>query len=219
MNMNIFNLFKIFYMSLKKKKSVPIGKRFNRLIILKEVATKKNHRRVLVKCDCGVQKEVNLCDLKSGYTQSCGCLQKELRTTHGLRRTHFYYIFQNILQRCNNEKNTAYKNYGDRGIKNEWKNFEEFKNDMYESYLKHCKEFGRENTSIDRLDNNGNYNKENCSFATMAEQSNNRRNNRFITFNGETLTIAQWARRMKLKTGFIHYRLINNISIEKILTI
>jgi len=83
--------------------------------------------------------------------------------------------FCNMKQRCNNPNATGYKNYGGRGIKVLWKSFQEFKNDMYESYVEHACKYGDYNTTIDRINNDGHYCKENCRWATMKEQRANSR--------------------------------------------
>lgn len=89
----------------------------------------------------------------------------------------FKLCFTNIKQRCNNKNYNKFKYYGWRWIKCEWSSFEEFKNDMYESFLTHCKEFWEKQTTIDRIDVNWNYCKNNCRWATFIEQNNNKRNN------------------------------------------
>jgi len=140
------------------------------------------------KCDCGNEVKNRMSLVLYGNSQSCGCLQrkrcKEAITTHGLSRHHkhkrFYSIFNGIKQRCNNPKKDCYINYGGRGIKisDEWSLFEGFYSDMYESYVSHVEKFGEMNTTIDRIDVDRNYCKENCKWSTRREQSLNRRINK-----------------------------------------
>lgn len=136
------------------------------------------------KCDCGTESAVSGTALRTGASKSCGCLTREVnsvrRKSHGMTNTKFYKAWQNMLDRCNNENSVSYKDYGGRGIfiYDRWAAFENFKEDMYESYLKHVESFGAKNTSIDRINNNEGYSKENCRWATSKIQMRNRRMDR-----------------------------------------
>lgn len=141
---------------------------------------------------------------------------------HWLRtwKNRFSRIYQWIKRRCNNPNDAAYPNYGGRWIKCERNNIEEFYNDMYPSYIDHIKEYGEEDTTIDRIDNDKNYCKENCRRATMKEQQNNRSNNKFYIINWEEFSIWQFAEKYWISRGTAARRLMQrekwNISFESL---
>lgn len=130
---------------------------------------------------------------------------------HGMRHTRFYNIWCGVKKRCQNENSQNYSNYGGRGIKicEEWNEFDGFKNDMYESYLKHVEEHGELNTSIERIDNDGNYCVENCKWATRKEQNRNTRQVKLYEYKGEMLDLAEIARREGMNYRTLRSRLFD----------
>src|SRR3990167_9628811 len=110
--------------------------------------------------------------------------------TDGMTHSRIYGIFRQLLSRCNDKNVAVYQRYGGRGIKCTWKSFEEFRDEMYESYLEHCNNFGEKNTTLDRINNDGNYATENCRWATYKEQGRNKRKHLVITYKGESKCLA-----------------------------
>ena len=156
------------------------NRRFERLKVIRRVENKNYRAMWLCECDCGNKKTISTYQLLSGQTKSCGCLGKEnrakSRTKHHKTNTKLYYVWKGMKQRCYNPNNKYYYNYGGRGITicDKWKNdFEEFyewaiKNGYVENALhKSC--------TIDRINNTGNYEPNNCRWVDMKTQSNNRR--------------------------------------------
>lgn len=139
---------------------------------------------------------------------------------HGMWHTRFYYVWDSLKGRCLNKNNKKYDSYGARGIKvcPEWMDFINFKNDMLESYNEHVEKFGEKNTLIDREDNNGNYCKENCRWATAKEQARNQRFNRLETHNGQTKCLSEWAEIFGMTPDVLRGRLNRGWDIEKALT-
>lgn len=156
------------------------------------------HRLVYEKCvcDCWIVKWISRNHLRRWNIKSCGCLNREkvrekmikMKTKHWMFWTRFYSIYYWINTRCNKKNDAGYKRYWWRWIKCMRKNFEDFYGDMYESYLSHVKEYWEENTTIDRINNDWNYCKENCRRATRKEQMNNRRCNKILFYEWKRYT-------------------------------
>lgn len=203
------------------------GKKINRLTVIKRVDNSRwNETRWLCKCDCGKEVIATYGKIAYGHTKSCGCLAKDIFvknvTKHKLRNTRLYNIWANMKQRCNNPNQKAYKYYGARGIKvcDEWLNsFENFYHwAIKNGYEKHLQKFGNKNTTIDRIDVNGNYEPSNCKWSTQKEQSLNKTNNHLIKYNNEEHTISEWAIIKNLTKSTIYHRLQRGWSVEKTLT-
>jgi len=185
------------------------GQVFNRLTVIK--CAGQNKRREYLwhcKCECGKDKITTSYHLKSGKCRSCGCAAG----THHKCRTPEYRTWNGMVNRCHNTKNGSYHRYGARGISvcDSWRwSFENFLKDMGE---KPADEY-----SIDRVDNEGDYTKENCRWATKREQANNRRSSYNITHDGVTLTQIQWARRLKINQPTLSRWLKNGMSFKDVI--
>jgi len=135
-------------------------------------------------------------------------------TKHGMSKTGFYRVFTALRARCGNPKNPSFKNYGGRGIRCNWTSFNDFKKDLYTDFLEHIKKHGSENTSLDRINNNGNYCKENCRWATRSEQQNNTRRNRVYTLDGKTQSLTMWCREYNIPKITFMYRIGHGYSLS-----
>jgi hypothetical protein len=160
------------------------GKKFNKLMVIKYAKSYKWQSYWLCKCVCGNLCEVSSAALISNNTKSCGCLKMEKlikrSTKHNMVYTRFYHIYCGIVSRCKYKSKKDYRWYGGKGIRCLWLTFSDFKQDMYKSYLSHVKKFGEKETTIDRINSDGNYCKENCRWATLEEQKNNTTSNLFV---------------------------------------
>jgi hypothetical protein len=190
------------------------GTRFGRLVIVS-----RDGRKITCRCDCGNVVEVHLANLCTGHTKSCGCLRAEVTAErsyrHGSsrrgRRTRAYESWSSMLKRCLNPECKDWPNYGGRGITvcERWLKFENFLADMGER---------PPGLSIERLDHNGPYRKENCTWVTRKEQNRNTRRNRLLIFEGKTQTLAQWAEDLGLSHTSILRRLGRGWSVERALS-
>ena len=193
------------------------GQKFGRWTVLEFSDITKNKYYWNCICDCGSVKRVASSSLKSEGTKSCGCWKKERQLKHGQAKfgltTKIYKTWRDMKDRCNNPNNTAYKNYGGRGIKVcvRWlESFENFYADVGDCPL---------GMSLDRKDNNGDYTPKNWRWATSRGQNNNRRDNHWVPFRGERKTIAQWERDLGMSKDTLKSRLNKyGWSIERALT-
>lgn len=197
------------------------GKKFGKLTVIKRVGSDKYKNAIwLCRCDCGKETVKITSRLKSGYTKSCGCLtvQKllERNTKHNQANTRLYKIYKGLLQRCYITSNPAYKNYGGRGIRicDEWV---DKKSGFINFYNWAISNGYKGNLSIDRINNNGNYEPNNCRWATRKQQSNNRRNSHYITYNGETHTLKEWTEILNISYSMLSHRIQRNWDLEKAL--
>ena len=154
-------------------------------------------------CSCGNTHDVLGSVLVKGLSRSCGCLRRDStgpHKTHGMKGTKIYGIWNSMKQRCGNPNVLSYKDYGGRGIKvcRRWQRFENFYADMGDR---------PEGKTLERRDNDADYGPENCYWAAKEVQVKNKRNNHFITANGETLILAEWARRLGCNPAAILMRL------------
>ena len=197
----------------KIKTIIREGDKYNRLTAIKfDHRNEKGEQCWLFRCSCGNEKVIRVSEVKNSHIKSCGCLVKERMTTHGMTNSSEYKIWTDIKKRCSNKNNKGFKNYGGRGITvcKRWLSFENFFVDMGKR--------PSSKYSIDRIDNDKGYSKENCRWATAKEQANNRRSNRLLTFDSKTQNIKQWAFEKRIRYATLYARIKKGWSTEKALT-
>lgn len=139
-------------------------------------------------CSCGTVAWVELRDIGKRSFNCRACSYRLIKTTHGMTKTPLYKVYRCMLQRCYNPKDKSYKNYGGRGIYvcKEWKT-------SASAFLCWAKETYKSGLMLERINNDKGYSPKNCRWATRKEQNRNKRSNVFITFNGETKILRDWA--------------------------
>lgn len=185
------------------------GLKFGKLTVIgiEQTLTRKTYWKCM--CECGNYKIVRSDSLICGTVKSCGCLKKQqdrinltANHSHKMSRTRLYHTWINMKSRCYNKNNKCYDIYGERGITvcDEWINsFESFKNWAAENGYS-------ESLTLDRIDTNGNYEPDNCRWATPKEQANNRRTNHLITIDGTTKNLTQWCEYLGVKVTAVKDR-------------
>lgn len=163
--------------ALSKKMNLE-GQKYGRLTVIEEAERSKSGlRRWKCICECGNETTAQGGHLRSGGVKSCGCYSRDISTKHGMSGTRFYSTWDNMKQRATNHNRPNASNYVARGIIlcPRWQIFENFMEDMYESYLEHVEEHGEDNTTLDRTNNDTRYTPWNCRWATYEVQARNKR--------------------------------------------
>lgn len=163
-------------------------------------------------CECGKSSVVRSLNLvRTSPTRSCGCIKKNQKTRlrHGRTRTPEHTAWSAMIQRCTDANYHWWPHYGGRGIKicRRWMLFENFFADMGVRPTAHH--------SLDRINNEGNYTARNCRWATIQQQAENRRTNRYLTFEGRRLTVTQWAREIGLSKSAMFLRVSKGWSVQR----
>jgi hypothetical protein len=203
------------------KSSVQIGDRFERLEVVGLTFNVRSDQGIrqkwcVCRCNCGKYIATPISALNLGRTKSCGCWNRDKFTnkTHGLTKHPLYQVWCSIVGRCTNEKNSAYVNYGGRGISicDEWRN-------DAEAFVKWAVLHGwQRGLEIDRINNEGNYEPDNCRFVTKNINSRNRRSTHMLTLGGRAQCVTAWAEEIGARPGLIYARLRMGWSVEKALT-
>lgn len=183
------------------------GRKFGKLsVIRRSGAAKDGEATWLCQCECGAQTVVDGKSLRTGNTRTCGCSRKQPRPyekKHGDCKTRLYRIWGNMKHRCYGKSDAEkYQYYGGRGITvcDEWHDFINFRKWALKSGY-------NDSLTLDRIDNDGNYSPDNCRWVPVKRQCMNRRSNHFITENGKTLSVLQWANLLGVSHSTIISRL------------
>jgi hypothetical protein len=192
--------------------SIIIGRKYGRLTIIELSGMDINGNKYFrCRCDCGNEKEVSYRNMHTGHTKSCGCYMLEARRSaksHGMTHEKLYGVWKAMIERCTKKGFKAYDRYGGRGITvcDEWMDLNAFVN--------WAKENGyREKLEIDRIDNDGNYEPDNCKWSTKEQQSRNRSTNISITIDGETKILKDWAEHFGVCYSTVQYRLYRGVGV------
>lgn len=191
-----------------------IGQRFSRWVAIEDITIGGRHFCVC-QCDCNTVRSVSASKLMLGRSKSCGCLHidvaRKQMTKHGLSEAPLYSTWKGMMDRCYNPENPAYKRYGGRGIKvaKRWKSISKFIEDM--------KDRDFPDATLERINNDGNYEPRNVRWATRKEQNRNKSSNRIVSFGGVRLPVSEWAERREMSRGILSWRLNAGWSIRRAL--
>lgn len=194
------------------------GFKFGRLTAI-SLSEKRSGRKTFwdCVCECGKNKTIRTDSLKDGSVRSCGCLKKEQDRinlpngqgviSHGLSKERIYSTWRGMLSRCEDENDKSYKSYGGRGIKacSDWHDLQNFVDWAY------ANEYD-DSLTLERIDVNGNYEPNNCTWIPIEKQALNKRNTIRIEYKGETKTISEWSKELGISQGLIRSRFKSGMS-------
>lgn len=185
------------------------GQRYGMLSVRECIGRLKKERLFRCVCDCGRETELPAYTIHTGQTKSCGCLRRK----HGLYLSRTYSSWRSMLKRCYNPKHKSYSHYGAKGItvSSDWRS-------SFQSFLADMGEAPSSKHTIDRLNNELGYFKDNCRWATPIDQATNRKTSKYLEYQGVVLTYAQWCRKLGFPKHTISSRLDNGWSVEDALT-
>lgn len=198
------------------------GQRFGKILVKEYVGSENKRSMWLCLCDCGKEKIISSKNILTNNVRSCGCLKEKGfikgDVVKGACGNRLYKVYKDMIHRCYYPSEKEYKNYGGRGIKvcDEWlADFHSFSKWAFENGYDINAPFGK--FTIDRIDNDGNYEPSNCRWVDMKTQLNNTSCNVKLTANGETMTIAQWARKLSVNDRTLQSRHRKGMSDEEII--
>ena len=191
------------------------GQRYGRLTVVQPTDRRSTGSVIFeCRCDCGRTSFASGGNLRGGKVRSCGCSKVESLYRHGLSRHPSYHAWHSLVARCTDRDHPQWADYGGRGIRvcDEWSG--EF------GIVQFVADMGvkPQGTSLDRIDNDGPYSKDNCRWATVHQQQSNTRSNVNITFQGKTQILSEWARELGIAPDTLAWRLKSGRPLDKILT-
>jgi hypothetical protein len=190
------------------------GMAIGRLTVIGQAEDRDRHGQIkwLCQCECGNRKSIRGSELRAKKTNSCGCLISEgvaaRNKKHGLCYTGEYRTWATMQTRCGNRNDPSYVRYGARGISicARWLDGDGGK-DGFECFFEDMGKRPSPDHTLDRIDNNGNYEPGNCRWATRTEQANNKRNTIFLEYNGERKSLSEWCAILGLKPATVISRI------------
>ncbi len=197
--------------------------KFGRLVVVGipffVILTKRRYQFVVVECECGSLLAVDCNSLRSGNSKSCGCLKRDMiserLTSHGKSGTKLYHVWGSMLARCRNKGDASFAGYGGRGISvaKEWLSFAVFEDWAVRNGY-------REGLTIERRENDGNYEPDNCVWIPRVDQAKNTRRTKWIEAFGERKSMAEWAcdGRCVVSYSLLRHRMSRKMSPEQAMT-